>query len=414
MKPPRRGGRGLGACATLALLQAAPAAAAECDAAFDALPRIGRVRGPDGAVHYVRVLAQEAGAPVRVAPIAPSGADLAEVVAAAAAPGETTLAWEIPPDEAASRICAPFALTQAEIDAEQRVVVAAGLNYAAHAEEAGGGESFLFPKPVAPTPPYGVVSPPEGVVLLDYEVELGFVLLEDIALDALPSEEELLERSAFFVANDVTDREPIIAMAKLAGVSDGFVEAKGQPGFLPAGPWLVHGPELGRALFACGREGLGLRLEVDEGEGFATRQDATTDLMLEEPLALLQHIAREVEAHGLRTAMPVRRDGELRHYPLAVDAEAPRLPAGSVILTGTPDGIALDTPDAAGLVLRGLLRLRSPFEQFRREQRARVESGEAGGFLAPGDRVRAAIDGLGAQTVRIAASGIPNPDPCAP
>jgi 2-keto-4-pentenoate hydratase/2-oxohepta-3-ene-1,7-dioic acid hydratase in catechol pathway len=309
-------------------------------------------------------------------------------------------------------------LTQREIDAEQRVVIAAGLNYAAHAEEAGGGDVFLFPKPVAPGAPYGVVSTPEGVTLLDYEVELAFVLLEDVDLHALPSLETLLEQSAFFVANDLTDREPIILHKALSGPGTGFVEAKGQPGFLPAGPWLVRGTELFDAASACGGDGLRLRLDVDEGDGFRPRQDATTAAMILDPLELLARIADEVRRGGLRTPMPVRRGDEVRHYPWAVASQADgsaRLPAGSVVLTGTPDGVVLQAPSALGVFARGLLRLRGPFEQFRREELARAAANEPGGYLAPGDRVRSRIDGLGAQIFSIGEPGAPPvPDPCQP
>ncbi len=382
---------------------------ARCLAAQD-LPRVARVVDADGTPRHVRVLETRDGAPSRVAPIAPGDGSLRDVLERAAALPADAPSFAI--TDPASQVCTPFTLSQAELDAGEHVVVAAGLNYAAHAEEAGGGDTFLFPKPVEPTPPYGAIVPPAGVALLDYEVELGLVLLEDVFLRDLPDEQSLLEKTAYFVANDVTDREPIITHATLSGTSDGFVEAKGQPGFLPAGPMLVHGPALGRALFACDAEGMGLRLEVDEGSGFVVRQDADTGLMLEEPLALLARIARHVEEHGLDSPMPVDRDGVTRLYPLAVDADAPRLPAGSVILTGTPEGVALDTPDPLGLVMRGALRLRGPFEQYRQEQLARVAADEPGGYLAAGDRVRASIDGLGAQTLRVAASGEPNPDPC--
>ena len=93
--------------------------------------------------------------------------------------------------------------------------------------------------------------------------------------------------------------------------------------------------------------------------------------------------------------MPVVRNGETRHYPLAVDPAAPRLPAGSLVLTGTPAGVALATPEPLGLVARGALRLRGPFEQFRQDELARAAAREPGGYLAPGDRVRARIAGLG-------------------
>jgi hypothetical protein len=119
-----------------------------------------------------------------------------------------------------------------------------------------------------------------------------------------------------------------------------------------------------------------------------------------------------VRATGLRSEMPLLRNGETRHYPLAVDEGAPRLTAGSIVLTGTPAGVALATPDPLGLVARGALHLRSPFEQFRQEQLARAAARVPGGYLAPGDRVRARIAGLGTQLFGIGDPGAPAPDPC--
>ena len=383
------------------------------------LARVARVRTPDGQPRWVRVLAATGGVPGLVAAL-PNAADddLANVLARASEPlTDAAERFAIAPTEAASRICSPVPLSQSDIDAEQRVIVAAGLNYAAHAEEAGGGDVFLFPKPAAPTAPYGGVSPPRGVTLLDYEVELGLVLLRDVALDALPTWQELLARSAFFVANDVTDREAIIVQSKTIGSvpSMGFVDAKGQPGFLPAGPWLVRGTELFAALHACGAKGFPIRLEVDDGEGFVTRQDSNTERMLLDPLQLIARLAEEVHSSGrLRTKMPAHRGGaQPRHYPMAIDESAPRLPAGSVVLTGTPEGVALATPHALGLIARGALSLNGPYEQFRQEELARAAEREPGGYLAPGDRMRARIPGLGTQIVRIAEPGAATADPCA-
>jgi 2-keto-4-pentenoate hydratase/2-oxohepta-3-ene-1,7-dioic acid hydratase in catechol pathway len=378
--------------------------------------RLARVVGSDGAPAWARVLAHEDGVPTEVVPVAAGASDLADAFARAADPPTAAPAWRIAPSERTRRICAPLRLGQGAIDAETQVVVAAGLNYAAHAEEAGGGDGFIFPKPVAPGAPYGAVAAPAGVKLLDYEVELAFVLLTDVDLRALPSRKELMARSAFFVANDLTDREPIIVHKALSGPGTGFVEAKGQPGFLPAGPWLVRGSELFAALDACGEPGLGLRLEVDEGDGFRTRQEATTAAMILDPHALLARIADEVLHRGARTPMPVRRAGGVRHYPLAVASEdgALRLPAGSVVLTGTPEGIALQVPSPLGLIARGLRHARGPFEQLRQEELARAAAGGPGGYLAPGERVRARIDGLGAQIVRVAEPGSPLAhEPCA-
>lgn len=380
-----------------------------------ALPRLARIAVDSGGpVLWARVLEHADGVPRVVSPIGDATLPLREALERSAQPRDTGAPVLSVGDGAAS-VCAPLPLTQDEIDAERRVVVAAGLNYAAHAEESGGGDVFVFPKPVEPGAPYASVSPPEGVRLLDYEVELAFVLLEDVRLADLPSRDALLATSAFFVSNDLTDREAIIVRQPLSGVSAGFVEAKGQPHFLPAGPWLVRGTELFAALEACGGDGLRLQLEVDEGEGFVMRQDASTAAMLLDPPALLARIAREVADAGPRTAMPVERSGEIRHYPLAVaepEGDA-RLPAGSVVLTGTPEGVALRAPSPLGVAIRGLLNLRGPIEQFRREELERATGGESGGYLAPGHRVRARIDGLGTQTFRISELGDPmRSDPC--
>ncbi|TMA34104.1 MAG: fumarylacetoacetate hydrolase family protein [Deltaproteobacteria bacterium] len=375
------------------------------------LPRVARVRTPAGEVRWARVLEAPAGVPSRVA-LLPGDRDLAQVLESASHPRRDAEELAIDPQEAAARICAPVSLPQSELDAERKIVVAAGLNYAGHAEEAGGGDVFLFPKPVEPTAPYGAVSAPAGITLLDYEVELGVVLLGDVALDAVPTWDALLEQSAFFIANDLTDREAIIRHATLTGPGTGFVEAKGQPGFLPLGPWIVRGRELFAAVAGCGGSGLPIRLEVDAGEGFELRQDANTELLLLDPIALLARVAEQVRAGGLRSEMPVERNGETRHYPLAVDEAAPRLPAGSIVLTGTPAGVALATPHRVGLLARGALHLRSPFEQFRQDELARAAAHEPGGYLAPGDRVRARIAGLGTQLIRIADPGSPSPEPC--
>ena len=159
------------------------------------------------------------------------------------------------PRTAAARICAPFALSQTEIDAEQRRRGGRS-ELRAHAEEAGGGDVFLFPKPVEPTAPYGAVSAPAGVALLDYEVELGVGAARRRRARGTAERDALLARSAFFVADEITDREPIIRHAALTGPGSGFVEAKGQQGFMPPGPWLVRGSELFAALAACGGRGL--------------------------------------------------------------------------------------------------------------------------------------------------------------
>jgi 2-keto-4-pentenoate hydratase/2-oxohepta-3-ene-1,7-dioic acid hydratase in catechol pathway len=365
------------------------------------LPRVARLVDPNGAIVYARVLEESDGRPTRVSPIAPSGTPLHAVFERAAAAPDRAPSFTIPSAEAASRVCAPVDLPEAQIDAEARVIVAAGLNYAAHAEEAGGGDVFLFPKPAAPTGPYSRLDPPYTTPLLDYEVELAFVLLDEVGLQPPPTRAELLERTAYFVSNDVTDRAPIVREKALSGPGLGFVEGKGQRGFLPAGPWMVRGTELFGALEACGADGLGLTLSVNG----KLRQSSNTRAMILPPAELLARLGEEVARAGRRTPMPFERDGRERFYPLAIGDDPPRLNEGSVVLTGTPDGVALTAPSPFGVTVRGLWHLRSPFEQFLAEELARVASGEETSYLKPGDRVVARIDGLGSQAFEIGRAG---------
>jgi len=374
------------------------------------LVRVARVLEASGRVVYGRVVEARNGRPRRYTPIADAGTPLARVFELAALPPKRTVSHPLSPEQ----VCPPVDLTQAQLDAETHVIVSTGLNYAAHAEEAGGGDVFLFPKPAAPTRPYARVHPPAGVTLLDYEIELAYVLLEPVDLAEPPSREALLENSAFFLSNDLSDRQPIILGASLTGGSTGFVEGKGQPGFFPAGPWMVRGRELFSALRACRADGLGLRLWVDEGDGPVLRQSASTALMIQQPHELIAYLGDWIARDGLRTPMPFERDGETRYYPLAVGEEPPRLGAGSIVQTGTPEGVALQAPSPLGVMLRGLVRLRGPFAQFAAEEQARVATGKRGGYLQAGDVVHAWIDGLGVQEFALAPAGSPTPpDPCA-
>jgi 2-keto-4-pentenoate hydratase/2-oxohepta-3-ene-1,7-dioic acid hydratase in catechol pathway len=369
------------------------------------LLRVARVLDSQGRIVYAEVTEQRDGRVTRASTIAPGGTPLAQVFGKVGqASGSAAFAVG---DE---RVCAVVDLPESAIDAETRVIVSTGLNYAAHAEEAGGGDVFLFPKPAAPTRPYAPVHGPADVTLLDYEVELAFVLLEDVGLDPPPSLETLLAKSAFFLSNDVSDREAIVRNAAFSGPGTGFVEGKGQAGFMPAGPWMVRGTELFAALRACGAEGLGLHLFIDDED--EPRQDASTAQMILQPDELVARIGTWVEEYGRRTPMPFVRDSEERFYPLAVGDEEPKLTAGSIVQTGTPEGVALNAPSPLGVTLRGAIRLRSPFEQFLVEEKARVEVGGTG-YLAPGSIVRARIDGLGAQVFQIGeAGGRADPHPC--
>jgi 2-keto-4-pentenoate hydratase/2-oxohepta-3-ene-1,7-dioic acid hydratase in catechol pathway len=296
-------------------------------------------------------------------------------------------------------------VTQAEIDRRRKFVIGAGLNYADHRAEVGAGvadpdDLLLFPKAVAPTGPYAPVragvrigaSPPQAVGLLDYEVELGFVLLADLDLNNPPDDgARLLEDLAFFVANDVSDREPIF-------VDDvyGFTRAKSRPTYLPIGPWLVHGRHL---VPRTGREGeRALRIQLNVRKADATsslRQSDTTASMIRGPWEIVSILS----ARFRRGEVICMRDA--KGAPRYLHDERGIVPAGSLVISGTPGGTAVKAPDLAEKLW---LFASSGFseEAARRAlvERVRRDAGELG-YLESGDLVDASIERLGRQRWRV-------------
>jgi 2-keto-4-pentenoate hydratase/2-oxohepta-3-ene-1,7-dioic acid hydratase in catechol pathway len=325
--------------------------------------------------------------------------------------------WEryvdvIAPEELPSSICSPVPLPQEALDGESRIVVAVGLNYREHADDAGGGDLFLFPKPVRPTGAYRTLHVGDDVRLLDYELELGFVLLDDVDLTAIPSPSELDGMVAYFVANDVSDREPIIKRSGTSGPGTGFVEGKGKPGFMPLGPWMVHGDDLRFLSDDCARS-LHMRLSIRESGRVSLRQEAATDAMIAGPREILETLAEKVdvtEPGGNRTEMSVTLDGRERFYPLALVKDGkPILPKGSIVLTGTPGGTALEAPSRFSLVMRAMVRFQSPRTRFLEDQ---VETRDAEGYLGEGDVVIGDIEELGTQWWQVRWNGASQPDLC--
>ncbi|OAN33118.1 fumarylacetoacetate hydrolase family protein [Microbacterium sp. H83] len=214
----------------------------------------------------------------------------------------------------ALRIGAPIARPSA--------VICIGMNYAAHAAESGSEPPkipILFLKtPNTVVGPNDTVTIPRGSVKTDWEVELGIVIGTRTAYLDSP-DESLAHVAGFVLANDVSERD--FQMAVSGGQwSKGKIAA----GFNPTGPWLVTPDEIDH-------RALGLRSFVN-GE---PRQDSDTSDMIFTVEHIVHHLSQYVT-----------------------------LEPGDLILTGTPQGVALsgDFP-----------------------------------YIAPGDVVEVEIDGLGRQ-----------------
>ncbi|WP_431902764.1 fumarylacetoacetate hydrolase family protein [Amycolatopsis thermoflava] len=234
-------------------------------------------------------------------------------------------AGELPelPDADTLRVGAPIARPGA--------IICIGMNYAEHAAESGSAPPdvpIMFLKtPNTLAGPHDPVTIPPGSERTDWEVELGVVIGKRALYLDSPSQ-SLAHIAGFVLGNDVSERQYQL-------VDSGGQWSKGRcaPGFNPLGPWLVTPDEVDHT-------GLRLRSWVN-GE---PRQDSTTADMIFGVEHLVWHLSRYLA-----------------------------LEPGDVIMTGTPQGVAL--------------------------------SGKYP-YLRPGDVVELEIDGLGRQRQEFVAAEV--------
>lgn len=186
-------------------------------------------------------------------------------------------------------------------------VVAQMTNFVSHVKDSGLNPetiplTFFRKTSGSISGPYDDVVKPAHVSCLDYEVEIGLVVGQELSVGTQVTEENWTSFIAgLVVTNDVSARD--IQLPKTQ-----FFEAKSYPSFTPVGPALVllEGDELKRF------GDLRLRLWVND----ELRQDAVVDGdMIYSPLVALQALSR-----------------------------FQRLDAGDLLLSGTPEGTALSAP----------------------------------------------------------------------
>ena len=195
------------------------------------------------------------------------------------------------PDAANLRIGSPIA--------RPGNVVCIGMNYAAHAAESGAAAPeapVVFLKPSNTVAgPYDDAPIPPGSRNYDWEVELGIVIGREASYLDNPVD-AMAAVAGYLVGNDLSERA-----YQVAGAAGQWTKGKSLPKSTPLGPWLVPAEDVDPG-------NLRLRSWVN-GEG---RQDSTTaDLIFDVP-TVVHHVSQ---------------------YML--------LEPGDVILTGTPEGVAL-------------------------------------------------------------------------
>lgn len=205
-------------------------------------------------------------------------------------------------------------------------VICIGMNYAAHAAESGSEPPtipvvFLKPNNTV-AGPYDAAPIPPLAQKYDWEVELGVVIGREASYLADAGEAEAAI-AGYVLANDLSERE-----YQLPGAAGQWTKGKSLPKSTPLGPWLVPAEQVDA-------NALQLRSWVN-GE---PRQDSNTaDLIFDVP-AIIHHLSQYMV-----------------------------LEPGDVILTGTPEGVALSgrfpyiqDGDVVELEIAGLGRQRQEF-----------------------------------------------------
>ncbi|WP_211320686.1 fumarylacetoacetate hydrolase family protein [Arthrobacter livingstonensis] len=205
-------------------------------------------------------------------------------------------------------------------------VVCIGMNYAAHAAESGAAPPtipvvFLKPNNTVAGPFDASPIPPLSA-RYDWEVELAVVIGRDVSY--LSSVGEAAGAVAgYVIANDLSERE-----YQIPGAAGQWTKGKSLPKSTPLGPWLVPADEVDAGA-----------LQLRSWVNGQPRQDSNTvDLIFDVP-TVIHHLSQYMV-----------------------------LEAGDVILTGTPEGVALSgrfpylqDGDVVELEIAGLGRQRQEF-----------------------------------------------------
>jgi 2-keto-4-pentenoate hydratase/2-oxohepta-3-ene-1,7-dioic acid hydratase in catechol pathway len=183
--------------------------------------------------------------------------------------------------------------------ARPNMILCIGLNYADHAREAGMAlpiEPIVFGKASnSLSGPYDDILRAKAATKVDYEIELGVVLNQDIF--ELNNEEEAEKAIAgYCLTNDLSERN--FQLEK----GGQWIKGKSCPGFCPAGPYLLTKDEVNDV------NNLSMELKVNG----SVRQQGNTNTMIFKPAFIVYYLSQFM-----------------------------KMEAGDLILTGTPPGVAM-------------------------------------------------------------------------
>jgi|TARA_B100001964_G_C14189724_1_gene580446 2-keto-4-pentenoate hydratase/2-oxohepta-3-ene-1,7-dioic acid hydratase in catechol pathway len=254
-------------------------------------------------------------------------------------------------------------------------LICQGLNYNSHRAESGASidaddeENLMFIKSSSSIcAPNETILRPPGCELLDYEIELGLVLKNNLPASTRVTDENLGNFiGGLILCNDVSARDMMFGAPLLQ-----WFKGKSQRTFCPAGPVLyLLDPEDTAKLY---------ELELTLKMNGKIKQQATTDQLIHKPPKTLTELASFTDMR-----------------------------AGDCILTGTPGGVLAEGNLKSGLAV--MLNLRN--DKKRRQKFVAAQQAQAK-FLEPGDVLELEIvssDGdinLGKQRNEIAEAKVGN------
>jgi len=188
--------------------------------------------------------------------------------------------------------------------------------------------------------------------LLDYEVEVGYLLLEDVTKTQL-NNPNYVPKLGYFLVNEFTSRTPLILSGTIDRV-EAFNIAKGFPGFLTyADQYWVPNQSNTQS---------GLCVQLTTTVNGVLRQNANSSDLIRSPKQIISAVAK------LYPNIPMLK--------------------GDLILTGTPEGISLKVP----VWKQNLAKIVNPPSTMKFDAFADLESSA---FLKAGDTVTVRATGLG-------------------
>jgi 2,4-didehydro-3-deoxy-L-rhamnonate hydrolase len=234
----------------------------------------------------------------------------------------------------------------------------------------------VFPKIASVTDSHAAL--PAGTHgLLDYEVELGIVALDDIT-----AETGVPKHLGLVLSNDWTDRELLVSQIEPDNLTGGagFTNAKSQPGFLSTGD-----------------------LFVIPADWETYYQDLRLDLFVNGDLRQRAHpdnLVWDVRTMIDKTIAAGDRTWDSDGTPTTLTAEPGVIPQGTILQTGTPEGVVYRAPDtrqrflgfmeyAGSLGTNADSIVDSALKVYVRDAK------EAGVYLQPGDQIVTRAEGLG-------------------